>query len=221
MEEVREEIVVEEVEVMDATTYSDEEIDAMCATLKSNLKSNGFVADETCMDLAYKIAKNSKDYLDNDTYLWTMYTYALSYKKSGNVNAERFCYIRMRSVLDAMCNKREEQKALTFVSSDFPNEAIAKVFAETAFMDDEIKSLKGQFLKLEAAMGISFFGLMIFLFKMSWITALLMIAVILFVNYKVSYGSLVSRFVNEQTSACQEYCNHEELITFDLPVYNS
>ena len=39
-----------------------------------------------------------------------MYAYSLFYKDAGNVNAQRWCEIRMKDVIDAMKNKRLKQK---------------------------------------------------------------------------------------------------------------
>ena len=225
MEEVKNDLIIEDVEivehVVEETSYTDEEIDAMCKQLKEALVQNNYETNTAILELASTIARNSKDYLDNDTYLWTMYTYALKYKELQNVNAERFCYIRMQSVFDAMRKKRPQQKALTFVKSDISDMVVAKVYAETQFMNVEIKSLKKQFLKLDVGMGAVFFFVLMVIFKFSLLTSAIMIGLVLFMNYKMSYNSLVSRYVNEQTAACKNYCPDEEIIKFDLPVYNS
>lgn len=67
------EIIEEEVEVEEESQFSDEEIDTMLLTLKDELKTNNFKINDKAESIAKQIAKNSKDYLDNDTYLWTMF----------------------------------------------------------------------------------------------------------------------------------------------------
>jgi len=215
------EIIEEEVEVEEESQFSDEEIDTMLLTLKDELKTNNYKINEKAESIAKQIAKNSKDYLDNDTYLWTMFAYTLKYQKENNVNAERYCYIRMKDVLNAMNKKRPQQKALTFKDSDLPEFVIQKSYQDTAFMENEIKNLGGQFIKIEIGIGFLFFAIVKFIFKYSWVVTIAMILLMLYINYRVSYKSIVKKYISEQTKACQNFCKDKELTQFDLPVYNS
>ena len=219
--EVEEEVIdtYEAEEIIDLDSeYSDEEIDSMCLSLKAELNSNNI---ESAYKIAQKIAKNSKEYLDNDTYLWTMYAYSLFYKDAGNVNAQRWCEIRMKDVIDAMKNKRLKQKALTFVDTDFPIEVMHEIENNTSFMEREIQSLGKQFVKVELTLGAAFLILVKFVFKYSWLLSFGMIALLMYVNYRVSYKSLVKRYISEQTKACKNFVNDSIIENFDLPVINS
>ena len=125
--EVEEEVLEVEGEMIETEpTFSDDEIDSMCLNLKTLLKENNYESNEEIYSLAKSIASNSKEYLDNDTYLWTMYAYASYYRSMNNKNAQRWCEIRMNSVLSAMKGKRTYQKALTFKELGLSNSAAAK-----------------------------------------------------------------------------------------------
>ena len=217
--------VIEETEIKEASSevsiYSDEEIDSFCIKLKEELRNNDFHNNNASLELAKIIAENSKEYLDNETYLWTMYAYALKYEEEQNINAMRYCFIRMRSVIDAMQGKRKKQKALTFVDSDLPESVIALVIENTVFMEEESKRMKNQFLKMEMVMMVIFAFVIKFILKYSWLMTALLCVLLFMLNYKFSYTSLMQRYHKEQTNACKDFSKDEEIKSFDLPVYNS
>lgn len=222
-EEVVETIPSEEVEsvVEEKPSFSDDEIDQKVNELQSELKENGFKANDKVKDLAKTIAQNSKDYLDNNTYLWVMYAYAMKYKEEENKNAERFCYIRMMSVMDASEGKGKKQKALTFESLNITDNMRNDVAEHTAFMKKAASSLKKQFLLMELVMLLVFVVLMVFIFRYSFIVTVAFCALLLFANYMMTYRSLFDRYYKEQTEASKTHCQDQELIEFDLPVFLS
>lgn len=219
-EEVIETIPSEPIEEVHEEKYfhSDEKIDEMVTTLSEELKANDYSANAKCQNLAKEIAENSKEYLDNNTYLWVMYTYAMKYKQEENKNAERFCFIRMMKVLDASEGKGKKQKALTFNPINISETMRNEVSEKTAFMKIAAKSLKKQFLLMELVMMLIFVGLMYFIFHYSFLVTLGFCALLLMVNYMMTYRSLFERYYKEQTEASKGHCQDQELIDFDLPV---
>ncbi len=209
VEEVVETIPMEEVE------YSDEEIDAMLVTLKcaiqekDNLRMN---------ELAKKMAINSKDYLDNDTYLWVMYAYSLRYLAEENTNAARYCYIRMKDVLEATIGKRKKQKALTFIDTTLPTEVITKVYEETEFMVTTLAKVRNQFLMMQVFLVAMFFVLIHFILGYDVYLAVFFSLGLFFLNVKLTFTNIKNKYIQSQTDASKSYSEDDELFEFDLPV---
>lgn len=220
------EVVEEEVEVLDTPsedveetpTYSDEEIDEKVSFLKDSLKDNDYEVNDMSIRVAKEIATNSKDYLDNDTYLWVMYTYAHKYKQEDNKNAERYCYIRMKNILDAELNKGRKPRALTFISNTLTDAIKEEVEKNTDFMIDVVNGIKKQFFIMELVMlAIFAFVLKILLRYDIVMTAIFTLVVGLF-NYAFTFKNLKKKYYINQTNTSKSYCNDEELLEFDRPV---
>lgn len=201
--------------------YSDEEIDAICGKMKEEIIKNDLHVDDVILKKAKTIARNSKDYLDNDTYLWVFYAYALKYEEEENPNAKRYCFVRMRSVLDAMKHKRTQQKALTFIDSDINDEMEQAIYDNTAFMDKEKRMMYKQFLKMQTMIMAIFVLVVKMLLHYSWIMTLVLCVFLFLINNFVTFRSLCTRYEKNQTEASKAFCKDEELKDFDLPVYNS
>lgn len=220
------EVVEEEVEVLetslndtlDAPTYSDEEIDGKVSFLKDSLIDSNYEINDMAEHVAKEIATNSKDYLDNDTYLWVMYTYALKYAKEGNKNAERFCYIRMKNILDAEAGKGKKPRALTFISNTLPENVRKEVEVNTEFMVDVVNGIKKQFFMMEVVMLVIFACVIKFLLNYDILMTIIFTLVVGVFNYLFTFNNLKKKYYINQTNTSKSYCNEEELIKFDQPV---
>lgn len=220
------EVVEEEVEVLDTLsddveetpTYSDQEIDEKVSFLKDSLKDNDYEVNDMCIRVAKEIATNSKDYLDNDTYLWVMYVYAHKYKLEDNKNAERYCYIRMKNILDAELNKERKPRALTFVSNTLTDSIKDEVEKNTDFMIDVVNGIKKQFLIMQLVMLV----IVAFVFKVFLRYDILVIAILTLItglfSYSFTFKNLKKKYYINQTNTSKSYCNDEELLEFDRPV---
>ena len=214
-----EENIVEEVEV--EPQFSDEEVDEKIAFLKDCIIDNNYESNDTIARLSKELATNSKEYLDNDTYLWIMYAYALGYKASGNKNAERFCFIRMSDVMNAENGKEKKPKALTFKQNTLNEHIVKEVVDNTAFMDDVVAGIKKQFVIMEAVVLLVFVLILTFLLNYDIVTTLLFTVVVALFNVLFTYRRLKKKFFINQTNTSRSYCQDEELLHFDLPVANS
>lgn len=218
------EVSEEEVEVLDqpemfqTTTYSDEEIDEKVSFLKDCLKDSDYVATDMSMRVAKEIALNSKEYLDNDTFLWVMYAYALKYAKEDNKNAERYCYIRMKNILDAEEGKARQPQALTFKKNTLTAAIKTAVEENTAFMKDVVKNIQKQFFIMEIVMLVIFIFIIKVLFRYDLMLTLIFTVIVGFVNYTFTYRNLKKKYYINQTNTSKSYCNDEELVVFDEPV---
>lgn len=219
--------VEEEVLASDAApveTYSDEEIDEMTNQMKALIRANHYVSNDEIEALAKKIAHNSKDYLDSDTYLWTMYAYALRYRKMDDTNgrnAERFCFLRMNEVMKHFSKKKGRPEALTFVPSTLDERIVQEVDENTAFLQEIYKKLLKQFIGMELAMIFMLVSILLFIFHYDWFSIVIYCLIMAVLAYMFSYRSLKSKFLADQLSASKEFCHDEELLEFDLPVSNS
>lgn len=220
------EVVEEEVEVLDpsnddvedTSTYSDAEIDEKVAFLKDCLKDNHYEVNDMSNRVAKEIATNSKDYLDNDTYLWVMYTYAHKYKLEGNKNAERYCYIRMKNILDAEDNKSRKPRALTFISNTLTDAIKEEVEKNTEFMIDVVNGIKKQFFLMEIVMLAIFAFVLKVLLRYDIMMTLIFTLVVGVFNYAFTFKNLKKKYYVNQTNTSKSYCNDEELLEFDRPV---
>ncbi len=213
---------MEEVEqVEEEPQFSDEEIDEKVRFLRDSIIDNNYESNDTIARLAKEIATNSKDYLDNDTYLWVMYAYALGYKADGNKNAERFCFIRMQDIIAAENGKDHKPKALTFIQDTLDEHIRKEVVDQTAFMDDVVASIKKQFIMMEAVVLFVFVLILMFLLRYDILTTLVFTGAVALFNVLFTYRRLKKKFFLNQTNTSKSYCQDEELIRFDLPVANS
>lgn len=221
--EVEEEVIASDANESEPA-FTDEEIDQKVVELKQLLAAQDFSASAQSDALAKEIAINSKDYLDNDTYLWTMYAYALHYRtldtREGR-NAERFCFIRMKAILEAEKNKKQRPAALTFVSNTLNQNIIEEIKTNTAFLKEVYKTLFLQFVGMMVAMMFMFVSLFFFVFHYSWTNVLMYCGIIAVMAYFWTFKNLKRKFLEDQTNASREFCEDEELLTFDLPVRNS
>ncbi|NCC53897.1 MAG: hypothetical protein EOM11_00200 [Erysipelotrichia bacterium] len=223
------EVVEEEVEVLEdgntekpveeeKATYSDSEIDEKVSFLKDCLKDNNYEASDMSNRIAKEIANNSKEYLDNDTFLWVMYAYALKYAKEENKNAERYCYIRMKNILDAEEGKDRKPRALTFVNNSLNEKIKEEVALNTAFMNDVIKGIRKQFLVMEVIMLIIFAFVIKVLLSYTILMTIFFTFVVGAFNYAFTFKNLKKKYYVNQTNTSKSYCQDEELIEFDRPV---
>lgn len=220
------EVVEEEVEVLDTLnedaedtpTYSDVEIDEKVSFLKDCLKDNDYEVNDMSIRVAKEIATNSKDYLDNDTYLWVMYAYAHKYKQEDNKNAERYCYIRMKNILDAELNKGRKPRALTFVPNTLTDSIKEEVKENTKFMVDVVNGIKKQFFIMEIVMLAIFAFVLKVLLRYDILMTVIFTLVVGVFNYAFTFKNLKKKYYINQTNTSKSYCNDEELLEFDRPV---
>lgn len=220
------EVVEEEVEVLDTLsedveetpTYSDQEIDEKVSFLKDSLKDNEYEVNDMSIRVAKEIATNSKDYLDNDTYLWVMYVYARKYKQEDNKNAERYCYIRMKNILDAELNKGRKPRALTFISNTLTDSIKEEVEKNTDFMIDVVNGIKKQFFIMEIVMLAIFAFVLKVLLRYDILMTVIFTLVVGVFNYAFTFKNLKKKYYINQTNTSKSYCNDEELLEFDRPV---
>lgn len=199
---------------------SDEEIDTLLVQLKEKFNISK-ASNEEIEAIARTIALHSKEYLDSDTYLWVFYIYACKYKREGKKNAERYCYMRLKTVLDAEKGKSKKPEALSFLENTLPKEVVIKADEETEFVNVHIQGIKKTFLMIVAVMVVIFFLVMHFLLKMDLLITLLFSVGLLIVNFLTTYRGLSSKFIKNQTVASRDHCDDEELLDFDLPVFMS
>lgn len=209
--------VVEEENCQKNPAFSDEEMDAMREQLKLILQKQNYTSSKKSEQLAKSMAINSKDYLDNDTYLWVMYAYALQYQKNNNGNGENFCYLKMRDVLEAEQGRRKKMAALTFKENTLPEHVNLKVQEKTKFMDEELHRIKKKFFALELGMIAVVALIMVIVFQYSIMMAFAIAMIAGVANILFSYHNLLKKYQNEQIRAIKPYCD-EELIQFDYPV---
>ncbi len=220
--EVKEEVL--ESDASPKETYSDEEIDKMCDKMKQLIRDNQYVANDEIEDLANKIAHNSKDYLDNDTYLWTMYAYALRYRKmdtSDGRNAERYCFLRMMQIMEFDTKKKGRPEALTFIKNTLDESIVKEVKENTDFLNEVYSKLLKQFIGMEIAMIFMLISILLFVFRYDWLSIALYCLIMAVIAYLFSFRSLKAKFLSEQLNASKGFCHDEELLEFDLPVSNS
>lgn len=227
MEEKNNEIIDVEVseETVNEQKYSDAEIDEMRNQLKELIISNNYKTNEDIENLSEKIAYNSKDYLDDETYFWVMYAYGLRYKgkedkESKNsynfILAELYNYFKMKD------GKKRRAQALTFKEEFVVDEKLkAEILKDCSFIEDTIKKTRRKFLFMEIGMGLIFAAVAIFFVKISVISALLIAAGITAINYFISIRNIERTYLMEQVRTSKSYCNDEEIKDFDLPVLNS
>ncbi len=216
-------VELEELETIDVeeTSYTDEEIQTMFASFKEDFTKNAYEHREETFQVAQQIASNSMDYLDSDTYLWVMYAYAQKYAHEENPDAQRFCHIRMRDVLDAQNGKRKKHLALTFVETTLPESIKEIVTLETNFIDDITAKIKKRMIMMQIIM-VTIFMVVLYLMLGYSIVMTLGFGVALFaINYRLSIVSVVRKFRTNQTTFSKEKVSDEELVQFDLPVLNS
>lgn len=221
-EKKEEEIEEEEEEIIEEVPeYSDEQIDEFCSMLKENMLKDKLNPSNASIKLAKKIATNSKEYLDNNTYLWTMYTYAMKYRNKGYFNAEKYCFMRMRDVVDAMMNKREEQKALTFVKSTITEEMQKEILDQTSFLNDNDKIVTKKTIQMEVVMVLAIVLLMKGVFKFSLTTVALFAVAVIYLAHKYTKKMLKTSLINAQLLMYKNEDLEEEILSFDAPVKNS
>lgn len=212
-EEVLETLVEEE-------TISDEEVDALVITMKEKYQENN-ASNEEIEAIAKTIAKNSKEYLDSETYAWVMYIYACKYAREKNGNAQRFCFMRLKQMLDIENKKASVPEALTFTTFGIPASAKQQIEGETAFVKEHIVSIGKSFMMMLMVVVVIFFLVMYFFLKMDlWLTVMFSAGLVL-INYFTTYRGLGKKFIYRQTLASRNHCEEEELIAFDLPVLMS
>lgn len=201
--------------------FTDQEVDEKVRFLKDSIIDNNYQSNETIARLAKELAQNSKEYLDNDTYLWVMYAYALGYRESDNKNAERFCFIRMSDVIAAENGKEHKPKALTFTANTLDEHILKEVVDNTAFIEDVVAGIKKQFIMMEAVVLLVFVLILMFLLRYDLMTTLLFTGAVALFNVLFTYRRLKRKFFLNQTNTSKSYCQDEELLQFDLPVANS
>ncbi|MDD3049131.1 MAG: hypothetical protein PHQ89_04050 [Bacilli bacterium] len=219
------EVVEEAVEVLEGEadqeekpTYTDEEIDEKVVFLKDCLKDNNYEVNDMILRVAKEIAANSKDYLDNDTYLWVMYAYAHKYAQEDNKNSERFCYIRMKNILDAEVGNARKPQALTFVKNTLTASIKEEVEHNTAFMNDVINGIKKQFFMMELVMLVVFAIIIKLILRYDLIMTLVFTAIVGVFNYLFTFRNLKKKYLVNQTNTSKSYCNDDEILAFDRPV---
>ncbi len=211
--------VIETIPMEDEVLYTDVEIDTMLQDVKDLIITKKDMT--AAFEMAQKIAVNSKEYLDCDTYLWVMYTYSLTYKNEDNQNAWRYCCIRMKEVLEASKGNSQKQKALTFVPITLSEAVINNTYEACEFMEVTKKQIRNQFFMMQAGLMAIFLFVIKVILSYSWLYAIGFSGVLFILNVKLTYGSLKGKYVVNQTNACKEYAKNDELIAFDLPVLNS
>lgn len=208
--------VIETIPMEEETTYTDEQIDEMLVKLKRILSSDGYTLD--AFEIAKKIAINSKDYLDNDTYLWVFYTYALKYEQEDNKNARRYCFIRMKDVLNASNNKKKKPKALTFVPVTLDNSVIELSYEQCQFMEDTLSRISKQYLIMQCCLVLVFFSVIKFVLLYSWLYSICFSGGLFLLNLFMTSNNIRKKYIKNQTDASKSYVSDEELTTFDFPV---
>ncbi len=150
-----------------------------------------------------------------------MYAYALHYASVNNPNAEIYCMVRLRNLLEANDNKVHQPKALTFKPMQIEDEVKKTIYKRSDFVNEIVKESRNKFLILEGVLGIIVAILLVTLFKVSLPIAVLVVILVTTISYFVNFASIKKTFLSNQVNESRSYCQDQELLDFDLPVMNS
>lgn len=214
------EVSEEENEQLSLDNFSDDEIDGMVRQLKSLIINSNYMHTSEIEQLAYKIAINSKEYLDNETYMWVMYAYSLKYDLT-NPKAKIFTLLRIRNLIEGMNNKTRKARALNYHDFKIDENIKRDAFENTKFINKVISKARIQFLSMEAVLAIAFVLIAIYLINLNLASAIGIGIAVVLCNYFLSFANVKKNFINNELYKYRNAVKDEELLKFDLPVFNS
>ncbi len=184
----------------------------------SDFKKNDNDIDESLIQRLKELLKYTEQDIDTDDYMKMMYMQGSKYQKQKNVNAARYCAMRMLDIKECYVNKKKKRpRFLDIIDYDFSDEMNEFINHYTDFLYDVYRQIERKLIMIAVVIGIVVFGIFTFLLKINPIISLLNAIIIGVLNYVLQRKKLPEIFKTNQLNAIQSYVE-EDVLEFDRPI---
>lgn len=181
------------------------------------IKNNEQV-DENLKEELTKILTYTEQDIDTDDYMKMMYMQGKKYEQQKNVNAVRYCAMRMLDIKECYENKKKKRpRFLDMIEYQFSDELNEFIIHYTDFLDDIYRQIERKLKLIVFIIIIVVFVTFTFLLKINPIFSLINACIIGILNYILQRKRLPEIFKTNQLNAIQSYVD-EDVLEFDRPI---